>query len=106
MDYENARIEKSIMNDTNIMINCDEYNTDKSVETKIRQINAIRYIQGTKGLDFLEEKLKETALLRLNEELTEYNEIAERLKVKVSKSTVQKRLAKLEGIAKDLGYKG
>jgi DNA-binding protein WhiA len=76
------------------------------VETKIRQINAIRYIQDTKGLDFLEEKLKETALLRLNEELTEYNEIAERLKVKVSKSTVQKRLAKLESIAKDLGYKG
>lgn len=106
MDYENARIEKSIMNDTNRMINCDEYNTDKSVETKIRQINAIRYIQDTKGLDFLEEKLKETALLRLNEELTEYNEIAERLKVKVSKSTVQKRLAKLEDIAKDLGYKG
>ncbi|HQO70067.1 MAG TPA: DNA-binding protein WhiA [Clostridia bacterium] len=104
MDYENKRIEKSIRNDTNRMINCDEYNADKSVDTKIRQINAIRYIQKTKGLDFLNEKLKETALLRLNEDLTEYNEIAEQLKVRVSKSSVQKRLAKIEMIAKMLGY--
>lgn len=104
MDYENKRIEKSIRNDTNRMINCDEYNADKSVDTKIRQINAIRHIQKTKGLDFLNEKLKETALLRLNEDLTEYNEIAEQLKVRVSKSSVQKRLAKIEMIAKMLGY--
>ncbi|HOD93859.1 MAG TPA: DNA-binding protein WhiA [Clostridia bacterium] len=104
MDYENKRIEKSIRNDTNRMINCDEYNADKSVDTKIRQINAIRFIQKIKGLDFLNDKLKETAMLRLNEDLTEYNEIAEQLKVKVSKSTVQKRLAKIEMIAKSLGY--
>ncbi|MFA5341457.1 MAG: DNA-binding protein WhiA [Clostridia bacterium] len=105
MDYENKWIEKSIRNDTNRMINCDEYNADKSVDTKIRQINAIKFIQYTKGLDYLNEKLKETALLRLNEDITEYNEIAEQLQIKVSKSSVQKRLAKIEMIAKNLGYK-
>ena len=105
MDYENKRIEKSIRNDTNRMINCDEYNADKSVDTKIRQINAIKYIQKTKGLDYLNDKLKETALLRLNEDLTEYNEIAEQLQTRVSKSSVQKRLVKIEMIAKTLGYK-
>lgn len=104
MDYENKRIEKGIRNDTNRMVNCDEYNTDRSVETMIRQINAIKYIEKTKGLDILNDKLKEAALLRLNSELTEYNDIAEQMQIKVSKSTVQKRLAKIEEIAEQLGY--
>lgn len=103
-DYENKRIVKSLRNDTNRMLNCDEYNSDKSVETKIRQINAIKYIQKNKKFDVLNDKLKEAAMLRLNEDLTEYNEIAEHMSVKVSKSTVQKRLAKIEQIARQLGY--
>jgi hypothetical protein len=105
MDYENKRIVKSLMNDTNRMANCDEYNSDRSVDTKFRQVNAIEYIKRTRGLDYLNEKLQETARLRLNEDLGDYNEIAEAMSVKVSKSTVQKRLAKIEEIAEKLGYK-
>ncbi len=104
MDFENTRIEKSLRNDTNRMLNCDEYNSNRSVETKIRQIKAIEYIDKTKGLNILNDKLKEVALLRLNRDITEYNEILESMKVKVSKSTVQKRLAKIEEIARELGY--
>jgi hypothetical protein len=65
LKFEDTRILKEMRNKTNRINNCDNANLDKTLNASQKQLEAIRWIDKKRGLDFLNDKLKEVALLRL-----------------------------------------
>lgn len=96
-----AKVEKDLRNRVNRRVNCDAANLDKAVEAAQEQLEAIRCIQSTLGgLEALPDKLRETAILRMeNPELT-LTQLAERFDPPVTKSCLHHRLRKLTELAK------
>lgn len=99
LDYENVRIMKEMRNRANRIVNCDNANIDKTMMAAEKQIAAIQQIQKAKGLDFLPPKLRQVALLRLEEPDMSLKELGEQLDPPLGKSGVNHRLAKIEEIA-------
>ncbi len=98
-----AKVQKERRNDTNRQINCDMANIDRVNENSRRETEAIKCIEKTVGLDFLKPKLKETALLRLENEGASLKELCDMYDPPLPKSTLNNRLNKLIQIAKELG---
>ncbi|MGM9551849.1 MAG: DNA-binding protein WhiA [Clostridia bacterium] len=98
-----AKVVKNKRNNTNRVINCDMANADRASENSCRETQAIKLIEKTIGLDSLKPKLKEAALLRLENEGASINELAKLCDPPLSKSTMNNRLNKLVLIAKELG---
>jgi len=102
LDFEEIRLKKAIGNDVNRKVNFETANLNKTVGAAVEQIDAIKYIQVTKGLEFLSPPLEEVARLRLaNDELT-LAEIGSKLETPISKSGVNHRLRKICKIAESL----
>ncbi len=93
-------INREFANTINRQKNCDLGNVTKQVEASAKQIDAIKKIESTIGLDGLKKDLKETAILRLENPDDTLNELAEKLVV--SKSCLNHRLRKLIIIANEL----
>ena len=106
MNMENLRIVKDMRNHVNRQVNCETSNLSKTVEASIKQINDINTIAHMKGLEFLNDQLKEAAELRLMYEEASLKEIGAMLSPPVSKSGVNHRLRKISEIAENLreGY--
>lgn len=104
MKMENIRILKDVRNYTNRKVNCDMANIGKIVSSAQRQIDDIRYIEQTKGLQFLKSNLREVAELRLEEPELSLKELGEMLTIPVSKSGVNHRLKKISEIAEQLRH--
>ena len=51
-------------NSVNRLVNCETANLNKTIGARLRQIENIRYIDETVGLDILPDKLQEIAQLR------------------------------------------
>lgn len=51
-------------NSVNRLVNCETANLNKTIGAALRQIENIRYIDETVGLDILPDKLREIAQLR------------------------------------------
>ncbi len=91
----NRKIERDIRNNVNRVANCELANLQKTVSSSIIQINAINKIINSKGLDFLSDKLKETASLRLEFPDISIGELSKKHSRSVSKSCVKHRLEKI-----------
>ena len=66
MELENIRIIKEMRNSANRQSNCDSANINKMVRTAARQVEDIRYIEETIGLEQLAPALREMAQVRLD----------------------------------------
>ncbi len=97
-----AKVKKERRNDTNRLINCDMANIDRANENSRRETEAIRLIEKKAGLDSLKPKLREAALLRLENEGASLMELTQLSPVPIAKSTLNNRLNKLIEIAKEL----
>lgn len=97
-----AKVVKDKRNVSNRITNCDIANAERASENSLRQTNAIKLIEKTVGLDSLKPKLKEAALLRLENEGASISELASLCDPPLSKSTMNNRLNKLLEIAKEL----
>ncbi len=107
MDLENVRILKEMRNSVNRKVNCETANISKTVNAAVKQLNDIRYIRETAGLDSLPDSLREIALLRLEYPDAPFKELGTYLDPPVGKSGVNHRLRKISGIAETLrGQKG
>lgn len=95
MDIMSAKVEKDIRNSVNRRVNCDSANADKIVFAAQEQLDAIRRIERTTGLDELPEKLRETALLRIANPEASLTDLAALALPPVSKSCMSHRLRKL-----------
>jgi len=95
MDIMSAKVEKDIRNSVNRRVNCDSANADKIVLAAQEQLNSIRRIEHTRGLDELPERLREAALLRIANPEASLTDLAALALPPVSKSCISHRLRKL-----------
>ena len=105
MEFDNVRILKDMRNTVNRKVNCETANINKTVSAAVKQIDDIRYIQETKGLDKLPEGLKDMALTRLTYPEASLKELGSLLTPPVGKSGVNHRLRKLSEMAEELRTK-
>ncbi|MEG1858651.1 MAG: DNA-binding protein WhiA [Pseudoflavonifractor sp.] len=99
MELMNAKLEKNLRGSVNRRVNCDAANLDKAVDAAQDQLEAIRHIEQTIGLDALGDKLRKTALLRMEYPELTLTQLAELCDPPVTKSCLNHRLRKLIALA-------
>lgn len=98
--FEDVRIVKDMRNSVNRLVNCETANLNKTIGAAIRQVENIRYIDKTIGLEALPNKLQEIARLRMKHQDVTLKELGEMLEgEKISKSGINHRLRKIDEIA-------
>ncbi|EDO1157734.1 DNA-binding protein WhiA [Listeria innocua] len=103
LHFEDVRIMRDMRNSVNRLVNCETANLNKTINAAVRQIDNIKYIQSTVGLEALPERLREIAALRIANEDVTLKELGEMLTTgQVSKSGINHRLRKLDQIAERL----
>ncbi|MGG6433365.1 DNA-binding protein WhiA [Anoxybacillus sp. D401a] len=101
--FEDVRIVRDMRNSVNRLVNCETANLNKTIGAALRQVENIRYIDETIGLDQLPEKLREIAKLRMEYQDVTLKELGEMVAGgKISKSGINHRLRKLDEIAERL----
>lgn len=102
MKFENVRVVKDMRNQVNRLVNCETANLQKTVNAAGRQLDAIRLIDQTVGIDNLPNALRETAKLRLEFPEATLQELVDVSCGKLGKSGINHRLRKLEEIAAEI----
>ena len=101
--FEDARIVRDMRNSVNRIVNCETANLNKTISASVRQVENIKLIQKTVGLDYLPERLQEIAKVRLDYPEVTLQELGKLIPSgELSKSGVNHRLKKIEEIAKTL----
>lgn len=101
--FEDIRIVRDMRNSVNRLVNCETANLNKTISAAFRQIENIRYIQKSVGLDILPPKLREIAELRVAYEDVTLKELGEMVSSgAISKSGINHRLRKIDEIADKL----
>lgn len=99
MQFEDIRIQKEMRGKVNRLVNCETANLNKTINASIQQIAAIKKLQETGKFKKLDDKLKEIAILRLENPDISLIELGKLLKEPVGKSGVNYRLKKIMEIA-------
>lgn len=102
LELMNVKIWKDVRNKANRIANCDSANIDKVVRAAMKQIDDIRLIQQSIGLDSLLPELREIAEIRLENRDMSLQEIGDSLTVPLSRSGVNHRFRKLAAIADEI----
>lgn len=101
MELMSRKVEKDMRNSINRKVNCDTANVTKTVDAAMLQIDAIEKIVSGTGLDSLPDKLRETAVLRLNNPEMSLTELAGLSSL--TKSCLNHRLRKLVELGGRIG---
>jgi cell division protein WhiA len=96
---EDVRIVKSMRNDVNRLVNAETANLQKSAQAAMVQIEAIRMLEATRGLESLPRALRELAGLRLEYPEVSLRELGELADPPLSKSAVYHRIRRIEELA-------
>ena len=103
LKFEDIRILRDMRNSVNRLVNCETANLNKTIGASVRQVENIKYIQGTVGLDVLPEKLREIAELRVAYKDVTLKELGEMVSSgPISKSGINHRLRKIDEIAEKI----
>lgn len=102
LNFENVRIVKDMRNHVNRLVNCETANLNKTVNAAIRQVESIKYVVNTIGLEKLSPALRQVAEVRLEYPEVSLKELGEMLDPPVGKSGVNHRIRKLEHLAEKL----
>lgn len=102
LKVETTWVGKAMRNKVNRMANCDNANVDKMVEASMKQAAAIAKIKNTKGLEWLPEKLREAARLRMENPDISLAALGELCDPPLKKSGINGRLKKIEELADKL----
>lgn len=106
LEFESTRVDKSVRNSVNRVVNCDSANCTKIAYTGARQQRELEYIKENIGFNSLPEELRKTALLRLENPDLSLKQLGESMDPPVGKSGINHRLKKLEKMAKEHREKG
>ena len=101
MDIMTAKVDKEIRNGANRAMNCDMANVNKTIDAALEQKNAIQRLQENGRLERLPEKLRQTALLRLQYPEMSLSQLAEKCDPPVTKSALNHRLRKLVELGRE-----
>ena len=103
MKFEDVRILRDMRNSVNRLVNCETANMNKTIGAAQRQVENIKFIERTIGLDQIPDRLQEIARLRVENQDITLKELGELVSGgTVSKSGVNHRLRKIEEIAENL----
>ena len=100
--FEEVVLNKDIVNATVRLTNCDNANTDRTLDASSRQIASIRKIEKLRGLDILPPKLRQAAQLRLEYPEASLIQLGEMMDPPMKKSGINNRFRKIEEIANSL----
>ena len=100
--FEDVRIVRDMRNSVNRLVNCETANLNKTIGAAIRQVENIKLIDQTIGIDALPEKSQEIAKLRLEYQDVTLKELGEMVSGGISKSGINHRLRKIDEIANKL----
>ncbi|GIN85383.1 putative sporulation transcription regulator WhiA [Heyndrickxia sporothermodurans] len=101
--FEDVRIVRDMRNSVNRLVNCETANLNKTIGAALRQVENIRYIDETVGLQVLPDKLREIAELRVAYQDVTLKELGEMVSSgHISKSGINHRLRKIDEIAEKL----
>jgi hypothetical protein len=101
--FEDVRIVRDMRNSVNRLVNCETANLNKTIGAAFRQIENIKLIDRTVGLDQLPEKLQEIAKVRVEHQDVSLKELGELVPTgKISKSGVNHRLKKIDQFAEKI----
>lgn len=102
MELLNIKIEKELRNDLNRSVNSETANLEKTISAAVTQIQAIEKIQEKFGIENLEDDLRETALIRLENRDLSLGELGKLFTPPLTKSGVNHRLRRLVKLAEEL----
>ncbi|WP_174614246.1 DNA-binding protein WhiA [Virgibacillus ihumii] len=103
--FEDVRIVRDMRNSVNRLVNCETANLNKTIGAAFRQIENIKLIERTVGLEALPEKLQEIAELRVKHQDVSLKELGELVSTgKISKSGVNHRLKKIDEFADKIQF--
>ena len=102
LELMNVKIYKDVRNKANRIANCDAANIDKVLNAAMKQIEDIKLIESTCGLESLTNELREVAEMRLDNVDMSLQEIGENLTEPISRSGVNHRFKKLAKIADEI----
>ena len=102
MNMENQFIFKEMRNNVNRRVNCETANINKTVNAASKQIEDIEYIRSCGAFEGLNDILKQTALLRVENPEATLTELGLMHVPSVGKSGVNHRLKKLSELADSL----
>lgn len=101
--FEDIRIVRDMRNSVNRLVNCENANLNKVIDASQKQVEAIKLIQSTKGLQVLPEKLRQIAEFRLENPDLSLKELGYQVPGgPISKSGVNHRLRKIIQIAEQI----
>ena len=99
MEFENSRILRGISGNINRQVNCETANISKAVRAGVRQLDGIRLIRDTIGLEKLPAPLQPVAAARLENPEMPLKELGEMMDPPLGKSGIYHRLKKIGDIA-------
>lgn len=102
MSIMQEKIYKDIRNTANRKTNSEIANIHKTAQAAAFQIKAIEKIAHAKGLDFLQDDLKEVALLRIAHPELSLRDLGKQLKMPISRSGVNHRIQRIMEIAREI----
>lgn len=98
--FEDVRIVRDMRNSVNRLVNCETANLNKTIGAAFRQVENIKFIERTVGLEALPDKLQEIASLRLQHQEVSLKELGEYVSGgSISKSGINHRLRKIDEFA-------
>lgn len=108
--FEDVRMQRDFVNSINRMNNMDVANEQKVQKASEQQIEIIKKIDKYLGIDKLDSKLKEIALIRLNNPDASLNELCDIYNKnnvdQISKSGINHRFRKIKEIANKINTRG
>lgn len=102
LKFEDVRVYREIRNNVNRKVNCETANLNKTINSALKQIEAINYLKTTGKLQELSEALQEIAELRISHPEGSLTELGTMLKQPIGKSGVNHRLKAIEKIAEEM----
>lgn len=102
LEIQNNLAMREIRNNANRQNNCFESNLDKTLTASMEQINAINYILTNYSIDYLDDNLKEVALVRIANPEVSLGDLKILLGNKISRAGIKYRLDKIIQIYKNL----
>ena len=102
LEIMQVKIMKDFRNRVNRSVNCESANLDKTVAAAGKSIEDIELIYRVKGADWLNDELRETAELRVENPEMPLSELCAQFKKPISRSGLNHRLRKLSNIAAEI----
>lgn len=102
LKLQNEAAIRDLRNNVNRQTNCINANLNKTVNASVKQLNAIKIIQDTVGIESLEDNLQELCLLRLANPDESLDSLKNLYSCKISKSGINHRLNKIISIAENI----